>query len=844
MTKLKIRSNPYEKKTEFFRFDETENSWNPVNPNSKLICKEYSEGFFPFKIKDIIEKIIEEYDDGENFITIVFEGTDDEYKELTSLCLSDKYSHIIKIEKSALYIENARKILPDIIEIFKELKPTINDSIDEKNIRNDVKRFSDASSDIIPICVIGNYSAGKSTFINALIGCEILPSGENPVTAKIFKIIQSEKENYAKITVQYNNSPIEIIFDECKCGFSVNPENNKLVKSISDIFDSVNSNVFYANINKALCKINEFKAECEGTDPIGNMIEIKIPFHSYFSEKVKMPFMIFDTPGSNSASNLKHLEVLRDAMHGMSNGIPIFVSDSKLDTTDNEKLFNVIKDIKNLDNRFTMIIVNKSDRANLPSKGFSKDDEKKILRQFIPQKLYSGGIYYTSSVMGLGSKTGGVFSDEFCAEVFEDEKEKYTNPDEKFYKSLYKYNIMPDQIKEKCIAEAKAQPNLIFANSGLFSIEKDIVTFAEKYSSYDKCKQSQHFLNEILEKTKAQIIKKKEEAEERKSNSIDLFKKHKKDLINKLDNNGNNFFESAKNEYIPFMTDVYASCESKTEKSELKNKLENITDRLKSEKGYEQLKNDLSASRKTVMSNLLDNSRNSIKDKFNKESIKVLNKELNDNRKVAKEDSEELKEVKKEISELASDGLLQEIIALYSSKTESAQTVINNLSIQYWTSKAEEAKKLLLDIVSDSSGINNDELEKLSKIILEYPELVLFYNNAEEIFTVENFKKRIVFGDVTKLKLEKLSDTYNKDIKEFVDNIKSKASDDHSSGFHSWLGTLLSSLKENIVSYNQILRDEQYLIKKLVEEIETLEQKEQSLTNGSAKIDKMIAWKQ
>ena len=39
--------------------------------------------------------------------------------------------------------------------------------------------------DTVPICVLGTYSAGKSTFINALIGQELLPgSAETPVTTK------------------------------------------------------------------------------------------------------------------------------------------------------------------------------------------------------------------------------------------------------------------------------------------------------------------------------------------------------------------------------------------------------------------------------------------------------------------------------------------------------------------------------------------------------------------------------------------------------------------------------------------------------------------------------------
>ena len=72
--------------------------------------------------------------------------------------------------------------------------------------------------------------------------------------------------------------------------------------------------------------------------------------------------MIFDTPGSNSASNVKHYEVLKKAMEDLSNGLPIFVSEyDSMDSTDNDKLYQDINNMAELDNRFTMIIVNKND---------------------------------------------------------------------------------------------------------------------------------------------------------------------------------------------------------------------------------------------------------------------------------------------------------------------------------------------------------------------------------------------------------------------------------------------------------------------------------------------------
>ena len=63
-------------------------------------------------------------------------------------------------------------------------------------------KVKSALEDMIPICVFGNYSAGKSTFINALIGCEILPSGGDPVTAKVYQIANADQPDQAVITFE------------------------------------------------------------------------------------------------------------------------------------------------------------------------------------------------------------------------------------------------------------------------------------------------------------------------------------------------------------------------------------------------------------------------------------------------------------------------------------------------------------------------------------------------------------------------------------------------------------------------------------------------------------------
>ena len=60
-------------------------------------------------------------------------------------------------------------------------------------------------------------------------------------------------------------------------------------------------------------------------------------------------------------------------MAGMSNGLPVFVTDSSsLDSTDNSNLKEKLISVEGLDERFTMIVVNKAE-ATLSSTNLKSD---------------------------------------------------------------------------------------------------------------------------------------------------------------------------------------------------------------------------------------------------------------------------------------------------------------------------------------------------------------------------------------------------------------------------------------------------------------------------------------
>ena len=84
MNKVKIISNPYEKKVLFERWNNQLNSWVTIdqesNSNSKLISNDFQTGFFPFKVYEIVHQLIAEYSVSEDPLLISFSGSDDEFQ--------------------------------------------------------------------------------------------------------------------------------------------------------------------------------------------------------------------------------------------------------------------------------------------------------------------------------------------------------------------------------------------------------------------------------------------------------------------------------------------------------------------------------------------------------------------------------------------------------------------------------------------------------------------------------------------------------------------------------------------------------------------------------------------
>ena len=844
---VKIISNPYQKAVVFQIWDESAEQWIDIdrenNADSQLLREELRVGFFPFKAREIMDVIIHEYSSGTDKIEIVFEGTDDEYRELSSICSQDGYCEKIQLSKSQRYLENARDILPDVIEVFKKLSPLVAESVsDKEKIRRELEKFSDASNDVIPICVIGNYSSGKSTFINALIGYELLPSSDEPTTAKIYKISQSKYPDRAAVKFEYDFKSVCIRFGADMSTFPTDAENIPLIVKLKELLEEIAGEGIPSKQNKVLDLINGF-ANREKNDSISDLIEIEAPFDDDgLWGKMWNNFVIFDTPGSNSASNVKHYQVLKKAMADLSNGLPIFVSEyNALDSTDNDKLYQDINNMKELDNRFTMIIVNKADAASLKKTGMTEDDRERILSLAIPRKLYSGGIYFVSSIMGLGSKNDEDFINDHNAEVFEDQKNKYIDPNSRFYKQLYRYDILPAQIKRRYDALSEQHRNLLYANSGLYSVEQAIETFAGVYSHYNKCQQSGLFLGKVIQITSDEIAEAKRKKEAYKNRIHANLEKEKRALIDRLEEQSNKSKAGYEQDYAAAMSGHLTEATEEYTIKELSAMEAEYRQAMVEEKDVEGRQEELRESTKSFIDHLGKNFTNVFKER-NLAAIKRIGTDASEGVKDIVENAGELSDTKKDAEQAASDALISRVRDVFTDRIGEAQELLETQSRGYWAEKAEKLKLLLSQIVTNSDALTDEKRAELSGIILQYQELA-FDAKAEAIFDKTAFLRRF-FGDANRLNIGKLAQTYNREMGQQVSEIYRFFEISHAKSFDAWMFSLRTTIIDHIEDFSPQLHEQVEIVQGEEARIRELEFRMMKLNDYTEQIRKMMDWKE
>lgn len=852
MAKIKIKSNPYTKNIEYFVYEDVNGQWENIKQtdceNTELIHLSSERSFLPFKIREIVDTIIKEYYIPNQKVTLVFEGTKDEYDEVVIVCESEDVKDKIDLIYGESHLKNARYIKPEIKNIFDRVDGVIrNVMYEDQTVIRGLDKVSRALNDVIPICVFGNYSAGKSTFINALIGKEILPSGGDPVTSKIYEIHKSEQSDYAKISFTHNDEQFTITIESNEFELNTGNPESQIINDIKKEIQNNENHEFYAMLRTILSYINDYE-KINKDSKLGSIISLTVPFSqkSLIANSINK-FVIFDTPGSNSNSNQDHAKVLAEAMDGFSNGIPVWVTEYDAhDTKDNADLCDKILEIESLDKRFTMIIFNKSDEADLPENKFTKRQEENILSFRAIEKMYASGIFFVSSIMGLGAKTDGEFVDRFYRKTFRMQSPAFSDPEDIDYLMLYRYNIMPEQLKQNALMNSSANPDLVYANSGLYCIENEIEKFGSKYSAYNKCQMVYSFLKNVIDKTDEKIEKKLEESKKTLKNyndQLDEKKKSLEDSIVKLANNSVEDCEKDSKNKVDLYTKGQLKYNLKIEE------LEQIDSNYRSE-SYEQ--NEVSSKEEDVTistEKLVSHLKEHQKKLLNKDALETAKNMITDFKKdfIDLQQSKKEKNLKiKEADKQASEQVIETVIAQYKNDLDNVQSELSIFLNKYWQNNELQLKKELTELITGTDALNDTQRSEIANIIQSF-DVNDFKDQASTVFSIERFLKNQIFGikvvDDETLALKRLSKKYNDIIRNNIDEISKEMNDNCFNKFKFWKNRLLHEINKNLVNDNPELYKLNLNIEETNNTIKQLEDNKQLIQNSFKAIEDWMSWK-
>ena len=855
MSRIKIVSNPYNREISYYIFDESSNCWEDIrekNQLSRLREDESERAFLPFKIKEIMDIVIKEYRARNESIDIVFEGTNDEYKELQDVCNTEYSNENINTSQSSRYLENARFIRNEARETFEKVEPIISKIIrDDTSSMEDLHKVSDALKDIVPICVFGNYSSGKSTFINALIGSEVLPSGGDPVTAKIYKISNSAQPDYARIRFDYLSTEIDLLFESEKYRILKGDGDSPLLEKVKLAIDDCPAHNLASHVNATLTIINGIDRKDNNGTEVGTVIDLEFPFSKKgILGQSGNSYVIFDTPGSNSASNVDHSKVLAEALKGFSNGIPVWISTyESLDTNDNAELCDQVLEIKALDKRFTMIVLNKADGSDLPEHGFSSNQIQQILEYTAVEKMYSAGIFFVSSIMGLGAKNEGRLSDKFYRKTFRTNQAVYSDPKDMDYMSLYKYNIMPEQLKTKASMCSEAYEDVIYANSGLFCIELSMEIFASKYSAYNKCQMVYLFLNQVIGETNARIEQRTERLERARDARNRELEGVKKELIDELKNQADVSEREYKKTSKTHIKDFLDKNNDYTLSIEEVNLFdEEIRTEYSEEENFSEQQDAHKQSWVHLLNSAIKNGGNLFIDFFNGNEInlKEMKEELVQDVQDFQNTRKSRDETNKNIERKTSDRVIEFVNKKYRDNMVSAHVLVNDELSLYWREKAQTLRDQLVTVVAGSEALSTSQRDEISSIILNYEPLEL-KDDEDDIFIKKKYLRGNILGynlgDTEKLDIKRLTYSYNRKINSNIYNMAYDINKDCFSCFQTWEQSLCSLIELNITEYNPNLRDLADMIRDDSDRIIELAEQKKAISDALTAINEMIAWK-
>ncbi|MEE0878986.1 MAG: dynamin family protein [Treponemataceae bacterium] len=412
----------------------------------------------------------------------------------------------------------------------------------------------DSSENAISLCVTGVYSTGKSTFINALIGENLLESEDEPTTASVFTITKVTQNDPIKISFNIESPELEeiqLIFkdgifksEKEICNQEISNELIPLLSSSKSCIEQIHSITKY--INEKIKKYSDFldlndnKKEDTGIEYKDIVITTNVDIYYPFEIGGEIPVKICDTPGSNSSFR-GDKRIIEETLADQKNSILITLlsPDKSDDAAGHDILFNIFdkaeKENTCIDKSRLFFIWNKIDGTNCRIEKIETKKKAVIKVKDVNQNIKIIRLdeypqfFMSSSKALLAKKLLKNQDDEILKDDYEDTKVRLNLSEECLYG--WQTEEFKSSSQNELIKVEGLEYNETIIRSGLYSVEKGINDYINKYAGAILSNGLYEKIKEINEDLVREIESEKEKQEKAVKGESEKFDKKKQELL-------------------------------------------------------------------------------------------------------------------------------------------------------------------------------------------------------------------------------------------------------------------------------------------------------------------------
>ena len=295
------------------------------------------------------------------------------------------------------------------------------------------EKFDIDEKHIYKVCVVATMSAGKSTFINSIIGDEIMPEKNEACTARTMAVLDNDSVRVKKAHIIRKNGSKEVIEIDSR-----------------DVLTRVNQDE----------DINDF------------LVETNIPSIA----NTKRALMLVDTPGVNNSADARHGERTEAFLKQMDMGLIIYLLNAtQLATNDDAVLLSFVSEhIKRQEGTVKIIfVINKIDALDLETESIA--ETVRLAKEYIEAHGIKNPVIYPLSALAAKTMRMALYRKEMTRRELrklEDIYENYRPKDN----DMLTYAVLDDMAGETYeIGDETASAQELqraIDNTGITAIEK------------------------------------------------------------------------------------------------------------------------------------------------------------------------------------------------------------------------------------------------------------------------------------------------------------------------------------------------------------------------------------